>query len=323
VTKTAVKMNPVQSVKPKKLSRAKTIVGRNGNGNGSGHGHLNGNGHGTVRTRVPPINRLNDLSAKEWIPETVSVWTQKGLGKGHDHAQIERQHPAPFSFQDIARLVRFFTKAGETVLDPFVGVGSTLKAAAIEGRNGIGIELNKKYADLARLRLKTELTVDLTAQNDQKVIQGDSRLVIPTLAPNSVKLVVTSPPYWNILHKQDHKAKQERIAHGLDTQYSNAAADLGNIETYPEFLRTIAETLALTRTCLVDGGYLCIVVGDFRHKAKYFMMHADIARAMEGRGFTLKGITVLYQRHKRVFPYGFPYSYVPNLHHQYIVILAK
>jgi DNA modification methylase len=282
----------------------------------------NGGGIKANGNRRQPVNRLNDLTAKEWIPETVSVWIQKGLGKGHDHAQIEKQHPAPFSFQDIARLIRFFTKTGETVLDPFVGVGSTLKAAALEQRKGIGIELNEKYAELARVRLETELTVDQTA-TEQRIILGDSRSIIPTLAPNSVKLVVTSPPYWNILHKQDHKAKQERVAHGLDTQYSGDPNDLGNIETYPGFLRSLADTLALTRNCLVERGYLCIVVGDFRHKSKYFMMHADIAREMEDRGFTLKGIKVLYQRHKRVFPYGFPYSYVPNLHHQYIVILEK
>lgn len=53
------------------------------------------------------------------------------------------------------------------------------------------------------------------------------------------------------------------------------------------------------------------------------MFHADIAAAMEARGFTLKGIKILYQTHKRIFPYGFPYCYVPNLHHQYIVILEK
>ncbi len=276
------------------------------------------------RSRAPAINRLNDLSAKEWIPETISVWVQKGLGKTHEHAQIERQHPAPFSFQDIARLIRFFSKAGETVLDPFVGVGSTLKAAATEGRNAIGIELNKRYAGLARLRLNTELTDETARTTNQEVIEGDARLIIPTLPANSVKLVVTSPPYWNILHKQDHKVKQERIAHGLDTQYSNDDPnDLGNMTTYPEFLEAVTDTLALTRSCLVDGGYICIVVGDFRHKSRYFMMHADIAREMESRGFTLKGIKVLYQRHKRVFPYGFPYSYVPNLHHQYIVILEK
>jgi DNA modification methylase len=204
-----------------------------------------------------------------------------------------------------------------------VGVGSTLKAAAIEGRRGIGIELNEKYAELARIRLDTELTEEFPFRHEQRVIQGDARSVIPNLSANSIKLVVTSPPYWNILHKEDHKARQERLAHGLDAHYSEDAADLGNIPSYEDFLRTLAETLALTRRCLVDGGHLCLVVGDFRQKSQYVMFHADIAREMQARGFTLKGLSILYQRHKRIFPYGFPYSYVPNLHHQYIVILAK
>src|SRR5919206_104478 len=107
--------------------------------------------------KLDPRNKLNDLTASEWIPETVSVWTQRGLGANHPDAQIERQHPAPFSFTDVSRLILFFTKRGATVLDPFVGVGSTLKACAIEGRKGIGIELNPKYAKLARQRLATEL----------------------------------------------------------------------------------------------------------------------------------------------------------------------
>ena len=266
------------------------------------------------------VNKLNDLNATEWIQETISVWIQRGLGKGHAHTDIERQHPAPFSFQDVARLIRFFTKKGESVLDPFVGVGSTLKAAALEGRNGIGIELNKRYAQLARRRLKTELHALTTKQ---RVIIGDARKVIPKLPRRSVKLVLTSPPYWNILHKQDHKVRQERIAKGLDTKYSEATADLGNIASYGEFLQTLCDTLALTRSVLSEGGHLCVVVGDFREGSRYCMFHADIAREMEARGFTLKGIKILYQRHKRVFPYGYPYSYVPNLHHQYIVVLQK
>ena len=91
-------------------------------------------------------NKLNDLTGKEWIQETNTIWFQKGLGKNHAHAKIEQQHPAPFSFQDIARLVRFFTKAGNLVPDPFCGVASTLKACAITGREGTGIELIPKWA---------------------------------------------------------------------------------------------------------------------------------------------------------------------------------
>ena len=52
---------------------------------------------------VNPKNQLNDLTAREWIVETVSVWNQKGLGAGHPDAQIERLHPAPFSFTDVSR----------------------------------------------------------------------------------------------------------------------------------------------------------------------------------------------------------------------------
>ncbi|MFH1371740.1 MAG: DNA methyltransferase [Planctomycetota bacterium] len=269
------------------------------------------------------VNLLNDLTSKEWVAETVSVWVQKGLGKNHKDAQIEREHPAPFSYQDVSRLIRFFTKRYQTVLDPFVGVGSTLKAAAIEGRRGIGIELNPKYVELAKKRLRTELTSDMYACREQEILLGDAADVIPTLPKKSINLVITSPPYWNILHKEDHKVKQERRQNGLDTKYSNHPKDLGNITSYPMFLNSLVDILTKCRPVLVDDGYMCIIVGDFRNKSRYYMFHADLASAMEKNGFSLKGLTILHQKHKRVFPYGYPYAYVPNLHHQYILILKK
>src|SRR6266404_6721527 len=125
--------------------------------NGTATTAKNGRNGSVIRKAGEKRNQLNDLSAPEWIGETVSVWTQRGLGAKHPDAQIERQHPAPFSFTDVSRLVKFFTKKGGVVLDPFVGVGSTLKACAIEGRKGIGFELNSKYAKLARSRLRKEL----------------------------------------------------------------------------------------------------------------------------------------------------------------------
>jgi len=274
-------------------------------------------------TRAKAVNELNDLSAKEWIPETISVWTQKGLGKNHAEAQIEREHPAPFSFQDVGRLIRFFTKRGQTVLDPFVGVGSTLKAAALQGRRGIGIELNPRYVKLAKKRIHMEVAPGADVCLDQSVLGGDAVSLLPTLPENSVSLVVTSPPYWRILHKEDHKARQERLDKGLDARYSDSPDDLGNIEDYDQFLTKLADTLGLCHPLLTCRGHMCIIVGDFREKSEYYMFHADLATAMKRRGFTLKGLTILYQRHKRIFPYGYPYAYVPNLHHQYIVILRK
>jgi len=68
---------------------------------------------------------------------------------------------------------------------------------------------------------------------------------------------------------------------------------------------------------------MCIVVSDFRNKDKFYMFHADLANRLEKKYFALKGITVLYQRHKSIFPYGYPYSYVPNIHHQYILIFQN
>jgi DNA modification methylase len=274
---------------------------------------------------VSPRNKLNDLTAREWLPETVSVWRQKGLGAKHPDAQIERQHPAPFSFTDISRLVRFFTKADQLVLDPFVGIGSTLKAAALEGRRGVGIELSPFFADLARQRLETELMGGLFPGPEQAVLEGDAREVLPTIETDSVDFVVTSPPYWNILHKKDHKARQEREEKGLATRYSaDDARDLGNIESYETFRKELTGIFIECSRVLRRNQHLCVIVGDFREGGRYHMFHADLAADLEeATPFVVKGLTILYQAHKRIFPYGYPAAFVPNLHHQYIVILRN
>ncbi len=286
--------------------------------NGTDNELKNGNNNG-----IDPRNTLNDLSSKEWVAETVSVWIQKGLGANHEDAKIERQHPAPFSFTDVSRLIRFFTKSGQTVLDPFVGVGSTLKACAIENRQGIGFELNPRYVELTKQRLEKEVRTLFSTTNSQDIQTGDARLLVKNLEENSVDFVVTSPPYWNILHKQDHKAKQERIANNLDTQYSDDELDLGNIQEYDKFLEELSSILGDCSRPLKPKKYMAIIVSDFRDKSKYVMFHADLARSLQMYGLELKGISILYQRHKRIFPYGYPFAYVPNIHHQYILILQN
>lgn len=268
-------------------------------------------------------NKLNDLTAREWIPETISVWTQRGLGKNHPDAKIEKEHPAPFSFTDVSRLIRFFTKKEQTVLDPFVGIGSTLKACALEERNGIGIELNPKYVKLTQSRLREEVDQDISSQCTQQILQGDCRKVLDKIESSSIDFIVTSPPYWCILHKIDHKATQERKSKNLDTRYTNFKNDLGNIHEYDIFLEELSGIFRKCTRVLKPQKYIAIIVGDFREKSRYHMFHADLANKLEEHGLSLKGITILYQRHKRVFPYGYPAAFVPNLHHQYILILRN
>lgn len=273
---------------------------------------------------VSPRNKLNGLTAKEWISESVSVWVQRGLGAGHAEAKIERQHPAPYSYSDVARLIRMFTKSGATVLDPFVGVGSTLKACALEGRVGIGFELNPTFAKLAQERLLTEVPEDVLAANPQVVWQDDARLLADKLQADSIDFIVTSPPYWGILNKKpDHKVKQERVGAGLATHYGDDPRDLANIAEYDEFIVELADVLERCARPMKVGGHLALVVGDFRHGGRYHLFHADLANALSARGFVLKACNVLWQRHKRVFPYGYPAAYVSNVHHQNIVILRK
>lgn len=288
-----------------------------GNGHHASNGLTTGNGVKSVQRR----NQLNDLNATEWIGETVSVWTQRGLGAGHPDAQIERKHPAPFSFTDVSRLIRFFTKKGDVVLDPFAGVGSTLKACALEKRKGIGFELNPKYVALTRDRLRKEVLG--TVRSSQQIRQGDARILAKKLSADSIDFIVTSPPYWNILHKEDHKARQERKAQNLDTRYGNDRRDLGNIHEYAAFVKELSSILGDCARALKPKKYLALIVSDFRDKSRFVMFHADLAAALEQYHLQLRGITILYQRHKRVFPYGYPFAYVPNIHHQFILILQN
>jgi len=274
--------------------------------------------------RVDPRNTLNDLTAREWIPETVSVWTQRGLGVTHADAQIERQHPAPFSFTDVGRLIRFFTKRGGVVLDPFVGVGSTLKACALEGRRGIGIELNATFAELARRRLSTEVRNLFAKIDEQTILEGDARVVLREIPDESVDFVITSPPYWSILKKrEDHKVRQERSNHGLAKDYGNDQRDLGTIADYQAFLQALCSVFEECTRALRSGKYMAIIVSDFRDKSRYVMFHAHLARELERFDLQMRGLKILYQRHKKVYPYGYPFSYVPNIHNQFILILQK
>ena len=280
--------------------------------------------HGSVDAR----NTLNDLTGKEWLPETKSFFYQKGLGADSPDAQIERQHPAPFSFQDVAKLIRFFTKRGMRVLDPFGGVGSTAKACEVEGRTCTSIELSEKWHGLAIRRLETEICKG--SSEHHVFINGDACDELKRLATDSFDFMVTSPPYWGILNKQDQKVKKNRVANNLETNYSDDPKDLGNVESYMEFLDILVNSVfAECARCIRPSRYLAIIVSDFRDKSQFYSFHSDLIQRLDGLevpdGGTLQlqGTRILLQNHKSLIPYGYPFAYVENIHHQYVLIFKK
>ncbi|MFX0087170.1 MAG: DNA methyltransferase [Candidatus Hodarchaeota archaeon] len=275
-------------------------------------------------SKYDPRNTLNNLTGKEWIQETTSIWYQKGLGKNHSETKYERMHPAPFSFTNVKRLILFFTKEGQTVLDPFSGVSSTLKAAALCNRNGIGIELTKKWVKISKERLKKEIT-PLDTDSKQTIIQGDAFERLDDLETNSIDFVVTSPPYYNILKKKaDHKVREERLKNNLATDYSEDPRDLGNYKDYNEFLERLTEILVKCQRVLKLKKYMCVIVSDFRNKRDFTPFHSDIYSLLLGKSdFSLEGIIILVQGAKKLYPYGYPFAYVENIHHQYILVFQN
>lgn len=277
---------------------------------------------------VDKRNKLNDLTGKDWLPETKSFFYQKGLGADSPEAQIEKLHPAPYSFQDIGHLIRFFTKKGMRVLDPFGGVGSTAKACEIDERLCTSIELSPKWHELAIKRLETEVGKGTSSKHT--FINGDSCEELPKIEDNTIDFVVTSPPYWGILNKLDQKVIKNRVNNQLETKYSDSEKDLGNVEDYEEFLDILVEKVFMQcARILKDGRYMALVVSDFRDKSDYISFHSDLIKALNKREIQnggilkLQGTKILLQNHKSLLPYGYPFAYVENIHHQYILIFRK
>lgn len=310
-----------------------------------------------------PRNKLNDLTNRDWLRETKSFWMSRAEGLPEPAAgaleefvqqlcetrepeeveailgqldasfvfsntpprsKLKALHPATFSELDVERLIRFFTKEGERVLDPFVGSGSTLVACSNCGRSGVGIELSREWAEIARRRVDAEGAGGPISAARQEVVLGDALATLRQMPEESADFVVTSPPYWSILTKKaGMKVQAEREAKGLPTQYSQDNRDLGNVEDYQAFLGLLAGVFAECGRVLKAGRYMAVVVSDFRHGPRFYLYHADLSQRIEAAGIPLRGVTVLAQDSKNLYPFGVPNQFVSNIHHQYILIFQR
>jgi len=265
-----------------------------------------------VSGKRPFRNRLNNLTPKQWIRFQKSWFVHDPPPRRKD----VKLHPAKFPETLAQEFIEFFTKADQTVLDPMVGTGSTLIACLRSGRNGIGIELSPKYAELATRLIKEEQDSLAVEHLRATVIQGDAADLLTFDLP-PIDYVITSPPYWNMLHaKGASTQKQRRKDADLDVTYSEDSADLGNIEDYDEFIHRLVATYSKLREVLRPRAYLTIIVKNVKKGGKIYPLAWDLAQKL-GQIYTLKDEKIWAQDAIRLAPYGMGNAWVSNTFHHY------
>lgn len=277
-------------------------------------------------TTADTENRLNGLSAQEWLKFTKTWFIHNPPPRKKD----ERLHPAKYPENMIAEFITFFTKPGAVVFDPFVGTGSTLVACHNTNRNGIGIELQEKYARIARERLQLlESQHKLTTEGSnliakQLVLQGNSADIDKVWKQYSlpeIDLVITSPPYGPMLNKKGLVTK-DREEEGLDLKYSDDSNDLGNVSNYEEFVQRLVGIFVNIKPKIKNKGHLVVILQNYMDKGEYKTLAWDVGKELS-RHFQLRGERIWCQDNKTLYPYGYKYSFVPNVHHHYCLILKK
>ena len=265
---------------------------------------------GTERICSCAENHLSCISAKEWMKSQIGVWQFNYEARD---IRDKNLHPATFPIALAKKCISLFTHEGELVVDPFVGSGSTLVAAQDLNRNAVGFDLQQSYLDLSTFRL-SQLSLETTTE--QIGICDDARNISDHLSPGSVSLIMTSPPYANLLNRprlnKSRRGDQRKNKQYLKTeQYSQDARDLGTLDLdgYQEAMSDIFQGLL---PLLKEKGHCVVDVPDMWWENRRVAIHIAVVQAMQEVGFELRN-TIIWDRTNivnRIGIFGWPSNYI-------------
>ena len=175
----------------------------------------------------------------------------------------------------MAELVAFFSKAGETILDPFAGVGGTLLGAELVGRKAIGIELNPTWVNIyhklirdfkienGRLVARDD-TNDDEAKIKARMISGDCLVELSSFNDDSMAAIITDPPYGC-----NHGTKGFKDETNFNMNNHDDQRDLGNSENFDTYLKKMQLFGGEAYRILQPGRYLVLLIGDRFYQGEY------------------------------------------------------
>ncbi|MBU2431905.1 MAG: DNA adenine methylase [Proteobacteria bacterium] len=261
------------------------------------------------------INKTNNLSGKEWLQNSFSIW--RDLGKYEEEKKLK--HPAIFTIKLVSKLIDTFCKPnGGKILDCFAGSGTTLIAGMKKGKEVIGFDLSPDYKKIFIKRATNSYNINPYGLEEKYFVE-DSINISKKIEAESIDLCITSPPYWDILNRQRTADYKE------NKNYSSERNDLGNIEDYNQFIDALKEIFAEIHKVLKPKAYFIVNVMDLRKKEKFYPLHIDTARIAQEVNFNFEDILIWDRQleYNNMRPLGYPFKFIVNKVHEYLLIFRK
>ena len=239
------------------------------------------------------------LQPENFELETNTVWAFSDRGKWATHDAKYRGNCSPYIPRNI---ILRYSKEGDTVLDPFVGGGTTAVEAKLTNRNFIGFDINSGAVELSRK--KCDFQFDTTALSTIDV--ADARKL--PLNDNSVDLICAHPPYADIIHYSE-----------------NIEGDL-SLLPIKDFLFEMGKVADEFHRVLKKDKFCAILMGDMRKKGMVQPLAFETMRVFELSGFKTKEIIIKEQHNCKATGYWKTNSIKFNfllLAHEYLFVFKK
>ncbi len=240
------------------------------------------------------------LQPENFELETNTVWSFPDRGKWATHDAKYRGNWSPYIPRNV---ILRYSKEGDTVLDQFLGGGTTAVEAKLTNRNFVGIDINPNALEITNGKLNFECECNPKI----KIILGDARKLSP-IASNSIDLICTHPPYADIIHySEDIEGDMSRMS-------------------MKEFLFEIGKVADECFRVLKKGKYCAILMGDIRKKGMVQPLAFETMQIFELSGFKTKEIIIKEQHNCKATGYwkigSIKYNFL-LLAHEYLFVFQK